>query len=551
MLLRRLTVLLLLTWVALAAQETPPKDIPKAEAAIAEPQEKPPVFRANIRLLLVDVIATVKGKPITDLKAGDFTVVHNGKKQPLAVFESVGVGARTARAAKPGVLIRPGAITNVPTEASTAPVTVLLMDSINTPPASQAHARRAFLKAIQDLPKGQHVMAFYLGRELRLLVDDSGDKNKIAAIFDGSSTTQGTFGGAPAQVSGAQPVSSVGASAQGSPGNLSSMVEAAVEQVEKDLATGADWLACEYTQDGLQALAKVLRRLPGRKKLVWMSENFPLACNERGPRTLELFAMARIAIYPVNAGGLETATLGASEKIFARDHPERMQRQRTGAQAEKTLGMMRLANDTGGLHYQNNDLAGSVGETFTDGTQYYTLGFYANKTKPTLTTHQVEVKTRRRGVNLRYRSYYVFQDFEGLSPKQRSNEFGAALNLGTPISTELLFAAELVKQPGGLITVVYRVAADKLRFSVDDAGGTQARVDCAAEAYDGRGKSIQQRAQTVESSMARDTLADVMQVGFPCEVGMTLAPGDYVLRLGVRDSHTGALGTAQGSISIP
>ena len=44
-------------------------------------------IRAQTRLVLVDVVVTdKKGQPITGLRAEDFTVEENGKKQKIATF---------------------------------------------------------------------------------------------------------------------------------------------------------------------------------------------------------------------------------------------------------------------------------------------------------------------------------------------------------------------------------------------------------------------------------------------------------------------------------
>jgi len=38
---------------------------------------------------------------------------------------------------------------------------------------------------------------------------------------------------------------------------------------------------------------------------------------------------------------------------------------------------------------------------------------------------------------------------------------------------------------------------------------------------------------------------------FPCRDALALQPGDYLLRLGVRDNVTGLIGTANASLTIP
>src|SRR5208337_2818796 len=63
-------------------------------------------IRANTRLVLVDVVVTdKKGQPITGLKAEDFTVEENGKKQKVSVFVAPGASTRPkSEPAPPGIL---------------------------------------------------------------------------------------------------------------------------------------------------------------------------------------------------------------------------------------------------------------------------------------------------------------------------------------------------------------------------------------------------------------------------------------------------------------
>jgi hypothetical protein len=43
----------------------------------------------------------------------------------------------------------------------------------------------------------------------------------------------------------------------------------------------------------------------------------------------------------------------------------------------------------------------------------------------------------------------------------------------------------------------------------------------------------------------------IMQRFFPCDQTLELAPGEYVLRLGVRDNATGFIGTANTRLTVP
>jgi hypothetical protein len=42
-----------------------------------------------------------------------------------------------------------------------------------------------------------------------------------------------------------------------------------------------------------------------------------------------------------------------------------------------------------------------------------------------------------------------------------------------------------------------------------------------------------------------------MQMIFPCNQALKLAPGEYLLRLAVRDNTNGLFGTANGKVTVP
>ena len=58
-------------------------------------------------------------------------------------------------------------------------------------------------------------------------------------------------------------------------------------------------------------------------------------------------------------------------------------------------------------------------------------------------------------------------------------------------------------------------------------------------------------AESIDANLPSASYDKVMQSGFPCRVTLDLPAGEYLLRLGVRDTNTGLLGTANAQIAIP
>jgi hypothetical protein len=84
--------------------------LPQAFPAQQAPAPTPGVIRINVDLVQVDAVVTdASGKPVTNLKAGDFEVLQDGKVQRVRNFEFVRVkdtlGSMTVR---PGSLLPVG-----------------------------------------------------------------------------------------------------------------------------------------------------------------------------------------------------------------------------------------------------------------------------------------------------------------------------------------------------------------------------------------------------------------------------------------------------------
>jgi VWFA-related protein len=85
------------------AQQQPAKPAtqPPAQTPPADPATQPPVFRAGINYVRVDVIISDKnGNPVADLQASDFDVSEDGKPQKIDTFKLVKLDGGTAEALK-------------------------------------------------------------------------------------------------------------------------------------------------------------------------------------------------------------------------------------------------------------------------------------------------------------------------------------------------------------------------------------------------------------------------------------------------------------------
>ena len=75
-------------------------------------------------------------------------------------------------------------------------------------------------------------------------------------------------------------------------------------------------------------------------------------------------------------------------------------------------------------------------------------------------------------------------------------------------------------------------------------------MDCAVVVYSEKGASVQAQSNTMFAALKPEDYKRVMQKSFPCRQTLDLAPGQYLFRLGVRDAHTGVVGTLNAPVTI-
>jgi VWFA-related protein len=562
----------------------------------------------------IDVIATDKhGNPVTDLTAQDFEISQDSKPQTVKLFHFVTKATPVRLPERSDLQLGPNAVTNIPETQWQKPVNIILLDLQNSTVSSQARAKQVAKAALKAAPLDE-VFALYVitrGR-MYLAMDVTADRSAMINSID---KQQLELPSGSAALANSIPLDETA--------SMQSLAQQRQTDDNLQAISGGYLPSCFQQEKALRTLANRLRGIPGRKKLIWLSDSFaynPLssssACGVDSGRTNELFTISQIAIYPIDTKGLTTvasrptSSFAASSTTAAyagdintggfpasSNAPAGFPMPRTpfvnlrptesqtggkipynsfsnnaqGAYAQQWLSILQradntrlelsaiasdttavreIADATGGKGYVNtNNLEGAIRDSFADGNTYYTLGFYPGKGESPNPMHHLNIKVKRPDVTLRYRTNYILRDFEKLNERERAQDLGLALDLNSPNSTELMFAAE-PKQDGASVNIKFAVDAKKLRFDVDKEGKQAARVDFVLMVYDKDGTVIKSAYKTIESSLGEDSYHRVLENGFPGDLTIALLPGQYSARMGVRDSRTGALGTANATFTV-
>ena len=536
---------LLISGGALLTAQTPSAKFPGKDDASS-------TFETSTRVVLLDVLVTDKaGKPVRGLKAGDFTVLEDGKPQPVRNFEEHGPDMNAPnRAVAPD--LPPNTYTNYVTTPEPGAINILLFDTLNTHRQGLVLARQELLQYLSKLPSDSRFALFTLDWQLHLVqgfTDDAGEL--IAAAQQLSSSPHPMYNNARG-VSAA--IGEAREALLKSPRMYQKMVETLWSEQE-----GKEESRMSVTMEALNQLARSVAIFPGRKNLIWISGGVPFDATSTDPqmqKTATLLAATQVSVYPIDVGGVRY--LGAdgstrSSEMFGRyggSYDE------TSGQYQELLDthqtMTSLATLTGGTAYLNrNDLAGEISDSIDSGSHYYTLLYRPRNDNWNGRFRRIAVKASPPNVKIHCRAgYYAVPD--PLASPNIDRTFSLAMQPTSPVSTTLIMKALVVppeepEQPTriDLLVDVHALSLTQLadHRSVPD-------VMFAAEVWDAAGKPGGSVSTRYRRAVSPGQLESLMRTGLRSHQEMQLRPGTYQLRLGVVDRLSGKIGTLDVPLTI-
>jgi VWFA-related protein len=393
------------------------------------PQPATPNIQINVNRVLVPVVVRDKqGRTVDNLKQEDFQVLDEGKPRPVSGFTVQRRGANESAAANTTETGQSSpAPANAAPQSSMLPdrITVFLFDDMHLSPEDLSYARQAAIKALDSALTGSDVAAVVstsgktnsgLTRDRAIL------QNAIAAVqlhgtnqFEKSDCPYISYYQADlilnehdnhavqdalAQVLNCDP----GINAQT---DLPMAQRLAEQAARRALSAGE-----QDTQATYAVIAEIVRRmatLPGQRSLILVSPGFlPVGQEARTEesRLIDLAAQSNVTISALDARGLYTTSLTASEDVHAAPVATRGEFvAREKRAAENAMG--ELADGTGGTFFHNsNDLDAGFKELTEAPEIVYVLELSLDGVKSDGTYHRLEVKVDRNGVDLQARRGY-------------------------------------------------------------------------------------------------------------------------------------------------
>jgi len=610
----------LISIAALAASLSAPLIAQGTPAAQETAADTGTTLQVTSRAVLIDVMVTDKdGKPVKGLTKDSFRVYEQGKPQTIAYFEEHrGLTPEKQRSIAMPQL--PEDVFSNYSPIGTPPaVNILLLDALNTPMTDQMYLRQAAEHYLKTLKPGSRLAIFTLGLKLRFVEgfsDDpallatamgyrKNDKPEPAVLMQSQeeNVAQDTVVGLMNQMMGAGPgaITSAGPAA---------MIQSFQQFMgETKYAQTADR---EYrTTQALQQLSIYLSAFPGRKNLIWMSGAVPLDLfgvtdmrfDDTIPKTVNLLAAARVAVYPVDVRGSWTPGLTTAENRV--DQTVRTPQQMIGPavgfppaatdpstinqgqdsstvasgvlthqlQAESSsnnssnAGMDMVAEQTGGKAFYNmNDLSTILDRVVSSSSDFYTISYTPSDTDMNGAFRKIGVRVEGK-FNLSYRrGYYARENGEpGAAQEAQSraiqhaiqtgaDPLGPFMDFGLPHTEQILFTERVVpeQQPsepnakGERYAVDFLVSLDDLNLKQDADGTRKGTLALALIVYDKYGQIASRREHLVALNIKPEMWeAYQKNGGLQLHADVDVPNGQYWLRTGVYDAVNRKVGTME------
>ncbi len=555
-----------------------------AAPGLGQPPPAPPSFSGSAEVLSVEVPVQVlrDGQPVRGLAAADFEVWEGRRRLPVTGFEVLDLTGSSA--GQPGQPGQPGSSAPVPAAARRH--FLLLFDLAFSEPKSVLRARRAASELLAQLhPTDLVAVATYsAARGPQLVLGFNSDRRQL----DSALTTLGLpdltarpvdplrlvlreiLGAENAAGGGAPPLARDPLAGVTDVASLERM-QAVTDAVERADRTAQRNHVDNFTRS-LSDLARQIAVVEGRKYLVFLSEGFDVSLIqgtadpqrqeemresalhgeswrispeerygliETGndvERMLEEFRRADCVIQAVDIGGLRAGADQGVPRLGGRE------------------SLLMMASGTGGDLYESfNDLGAAMGRMLKRTSVTYVLAVEPDRLEPEggYRRLRVELKKPLQGARVVHRlGYYPPRSYAEQDPIERLLETANQVMSGEEsdaVATAVLAAPFRSEGEKAYVPVLIEVDGAKLLAGPQPA---VLAVEVYVYALDELGAVHDFLTQTIGLDLAKAG-TPLRQGGLKFFGHLDLLPGDYSLRVLVRNGASGASGVRVVPLHVP
>jgi len=550
-------------------------------SAFAWPQARggDTTLHVTTRLVNVNVVVTdAQGNPVKDLTREDFTVLDDGQAQKIAFFSAVDNEMTSRSAVRPS----PDTFTNRPTDYGATPsVTVLLFDTLNSRWTSQGfglHRIREFLRHIEPQ---DHIGIYVLGDELKVVQDfglDSSDLVEAMRRYDEEQSHDLAKPRARWEESTGNPMLDRFLSGKDNRYRFEMDGRGMTSAYRRDRVAVADQL----TTASLEAIARQLANVEGRKSLIWVTDSIgtmsyfdrddldeylqrwggqsglklPSAPTwEEGAdveRMIRLMNGAGIAVYTVNASGLQAADLDFRNTspltgiTTSTDPVDNL----LARMPEPNPALLELASRTGGRAFFNrNDLETGIRRAEDDSRFSYMLNYYPDHNTWKGEWRKIQIRVSRPGATVLARGgYFALPGPRPIPPKNRF-EFLSQIAASPLESAQLPLSVHIATLSNEKTTdIEANVHLDAQRLlTQQDNGRWTGRFEVVFLQLSDKNKVLDVTQKAVEADLDAQEYGAVSQKGWDLSAVLNFMHGAAELCVILHDKSSDAV----GSVNVP
>jgi len=544
--------------------------LPLVGAQTKSADDKDEVVRITTNLVQIDAVVTKDGKPIPNLKAEDFELYEDGRKQTITSFAYISNVAKVPNSESPAAPdkgreeIPPDPIQRDAPRRTIA----IVVDDLGLSFESMSNVRRQLRKFVtEELQPNDLVAIVRTGGEIGALQQFTNDRRLLIRAVDHLRW------------------------------NVCSRVGITVFPRYGQAPTGFDWEQCnpfdESTPRALNFILDALARLPGRKSMIFMSDDMPIARKDEdtgtesvgggvsiGPASMnrgddlqkiaEKAIRSSVVIYSVDTQGLQLTGLTAADNQLSpprgrgpqkqdplddpRPNNALMYRRWALLQSRREGGEV-LAKQTGGFLVTNSN-GFQLDRILEDQNGYYLLGYRPTEETFNRKYHQIKVKVTRSGMTARTRSgFYGITEEEArriqFTPRDETN-----LALGSPFGAQDLelnlnsfFANGQIE--GSIVRSFIYLNTANLTFTPNN-GRHDTSLEIHGVIFGDNGAIEEQVKHSAVLSLRENEYAQAMRDGLRFRFDMPAKkPGSYQVRIAVRDRTSSKIGSAGQFVAVP
>lgn len=304
---------------------------------------------------------------------------------------------------------------------------------------------------------------------------------------------------------------------------------------------------------------RVLRHFRGTRVLVIFSDGFVAKAGSKVAYKMQdvvnTALSADIALHTVSTRGVTAyddmrdgmdimeGDIVAQVMIPMREHDKQA----------KHAALAQMAEETGGMFFQGNDLFGPLKTISEKRSIYYVLTYGMPAHPANGLRHSVRLEALRPGLKLSYRKGYYVPKEEMVVETSRREDIMAALHApGDMNEIPISIAYDYFWNEDALYTVscMTHVLTKDLGFAREEDRNVN-QVSLVLAAYDEAGQFINGLEKIIDFRLLESSYAGLQNRGLTSRVEMKLPAGRYTLRAVVREGNQGKMGSAVKSIEIP